>query len=156
MNDLTLNPSKTPDKPPKLKPKHRKFADSVLAGENLTQSARMAGYKSKYLNNQAYDLSVLPCIKQYLDFHYAQLAKEYEITTRDTVPYLRHARDVSMKTDDMNNMIKATTELAKIGGQYNESQSINTRPAFVGISINMGDKPSIELIEKRGPEETDA
>ena len=155
MNDLTLNHDETVSKPPKLTGKYLKFADSVLAGENHTQATKMAGYTCKDLKRVGYRLSTHVHIKAYIAFHHALLAKEYEITTRDTVPYLRYARDSAMKCDDMNNMIKATTELAKIGGQYNEGQVSNDRPAFIGISINMGDKPSIDLIEKRGPEESD-
>ncbi len=134
MNKLAINPAKTP----KLKPSYQVYADSILRCETQRQSALDAGYPIKSADTQANRMSKNAKVIAYIEYHRALLAEKNNVTLEDVVPTLRQIRDDN-KTKRPQVSVNACAELAKIGRLYTDQALADSRPTFVGISINMGE-----------------
>lgn len=135
MNNLTV-------KPPKLPPQRKRFADAYLSGSNQTQSAVKAGYAIRSAYNQGDRLMNYDDIKEYIAFHQSLIAERNRITQDEIVSGVREVitRLKATKPYQSVPLLKGYELLAKMGG-YLRDQGIDPeqRPAFVGISIHMGD-----------------
>lgn len=138
MNKLT----NIPVKPPQLPPQRKRFADAFLAGKNQTQASIEAGYSTKTATVKASSLLTIVDIKEYIAFHQSELAKRNEIKLDEIVLGIREVIDKCKvsKPYQSAQLLKAYELLAKMGG-FMKDQGIDpdSRPAFVGISINMGE-----------------
>ncbi len=134
MNKLAINSVKTP----KLKPSYQAYADSILRCETQRQSALNAGFTTKTADTQANRMSKNVKVLAYIEYHRALLAEKNSVTLEDVVPTLRQIRDDN-KTKRPQVAVQACAELAKIGRLYTDEAFADSRPAFVGISINMGE-----------------
>ena len=148
MNELTS----IPIKPPQLPPQRKRFADAFLAGENQTQAALVAGYSSKGARNQGVRLITNARIEAYIAFHQSELAKRNEIKLDEIVLGIREVIDKCKVSRPYQSaqLLKAYELLAKMGG-FMRDQGIDpdSRPAFVGISINMGEG-TVKMVSTRG------
>ncbi len=149
MNNLTV-------KPPKLSPQRKRFADAYLSGSNQTQSAVTAGYAIRSAYNQGDRLMNYDDIKQYIAFHQSLIAERNRITQDEIVSGVRDviARLKVAKPFQSVALLKGYELLAKMGG-YLRDQGIDPeqRPAFVGISIHMGDG-SVKLTRTNSAQNT--
>lgn len=150
MNKLTSKDQN----PPHLSPQRKRFADAILTGENQTQATVTAGYSLRSAYNQGDRLMKYDDIKAYIAFYQVEIARRNAITQDEIVSGIR---DVIVKLKDTNRTLSSATQLlkgyellAKMGGFLRE-QGIDPeqRPAFVGISINMGDG-KVDVKQTRG------
>lgn len=138
MNKLTNSPAK----PPQLPPQRKRFADAFLAGKNQTEASIEAGYSPNGARNQGVRLITNEGIEAYISYHQSELARRNEIKLDEIVLGIRGVIDKckASKPYQSAQLLKAYELLAKMGGFMRE-QGIDpdNRPAFVGISINMGE-----------------
>ena len=146
MNKLT---SITP-KLPELPPQRRRFADAIIQGTNQTQATIQAGYSVKCATTQAVRLLANDSVIAYIACHQLQIAERNRITQDEIVSGIRDVitrlKESSARLKDRNQassavpLLKSYELLAKMGG-FLRDQGIDPeqRPAFVGISIQMGD-----------------
>ena len=132
MNKLTINSVKIP----KLKPSYQAYADSILRCQTQRQSALNAGFAIKTADTQANRMSKNAKVIAYIEYHRALLAEKNSVTLEDVIPTLRQIRDDN-KTKRPQVSVQACAELSKIGRLYTDQVGADSRPAFVGISINM-------------------
>lgn len=138
MNKLTTIPKKLPQ----LSPRRKRFADAYLAGKNQTEASIEAGYSIKTATVKASSLLTIVDIREYIAFHQSELAKRNQIKLDEIVLGIREVIDKCKvsKPYQSAQLLKAYELLAKMGG-FMKDQGIDadSRPAFVGISINMGE-----------------
>ena len=140
--------SKT-QKPPKLPPQRKRFADAILAGTNQTQATIHAGYSSIRADQKGYSLMRIGDVIKYIAYHQLQIAERNRITQDEIVSGIREVitrlKASSARLKDASQassaapLLKSYELLAKMGG-FLRDQGIDPeqRPAFVGISIHMG------------------
>lgn len=138
MNELTNIPVKLPQ----LSPQRKRFADAFLAGMNQTEASIEAGYSTKTATVKASSLLTIVDIKAYISYHQSETAKRNEIKLDEIVLGIREviSKCKVSKPYQSAQLLKAYELLAKMGG-FMRDQGIDpdSRPAFVGISINMGE-----------------
>lgn len=143
MNKLSNNPAK----PPHLSPQRKRFADALLTCRNQTEAAIEAGYSKKTATVKASSLLAIVNVKEYIDFQQSEIAKRNEIKQDEIVLGIREVISKCKWPYQPAQLLKAYELLAKMGG-YLRDQGIDPeqRPAFVGISINMG-KGTVEMMK---------
>lgn len=140
--------SNIPAKPPKLKPRYQAYADSILRCQTQRQAALDAGFPTKRADVQAHRMSRNENIISYIGYHRSLLAEKNNVTLEDVVPTLRQIRDDN-KTKRPQVAVQACAELAKIGRLYTDQVGADSRPAFIGISINMGEG-TVKMVSNGG------
>ncbi len=154
---------------PRLKPKQAKFLRLYLATGNATQSAIGAGYSAKTAQQGSSRMLSNNVIRS----HLTRLQDEAEAEHRDIFSsVIRRTNEITLKAErgqlvynvkgepvlvkgepvyraDQATALKGLDQLSKLGNLYDKTTGPGEqRPAFVGISINMGDKPSVTVIRE--------
>ena len=152
---------------PRLKPKQAKFLRLYLATGNATQSAIGAGYSAKTAQQGSSRMLSNRVIRS----HLTRLQDEAEDEHRDIFSsVIKRTNEITLKAErgqpvynakgepvlvkgepvyreDQANALKGLEQLSKLGNLYDKTKGPGEqRPAFVGISINMGDKPSVKIL----------
>lgn len=123
---------------PKLNTRYEAFANSILRCNTQHQAAVDAGFGHKTADLQGHRLIRNERVMAYLAYHRALLAVKNKVTLEDVVPTLRQIRDEN-KVKSPSIAVQACTELAKIGRLYTDQVLADSKPSFIGISINTGD-----------------
>lgn len=168
MNKLQQNLPKTPTKPLKVRlppPRQRKFVDRYLEIGNKTQAFIDAGYSKNGAQPSSCALLSKPIVKAYYEHRQAEIVASHKdifdsivvrvnnatlkaergrpVYDSKGAPVMRNGEQVYL--DDTANALKGHELLAKLGGLADRPNNGEERPAFVGISINMGDNPSVQI-----------
>lgn len=137
----------------KIPPKHKRFADQYVVDYNGTQAAIRAGYNPKSAAQKASLLLTYQKIQSYITKIEENAAKELGITHRTILNDLKQIADTCKDKNSDHYSPGAATKALELLGKHlgtfdTKVTDLDKRPAFVGININMGDKPSIEMIRE--------
>lgn len=125
----------------KLNPKQLRFAQEYVIDLNGKRATIEAGYSPKTAYSKSSQLLKIVKIKEYIASLEKETAKRNEIKLDEIVLGIREviSKCKASKPYQSAQLLKAYELLAKMGG-YLREQGIDQdqRPAFVGISINMG------------------
>ena len=135
-----------------LTPKQIRFCKEYVKDLNATQASIRAGYSPNGANVGASRMLAKPSLQTYIAHLEDNVAKELGISHRYVLQKIKDGLD--MCKDNPSAMFKGLELLGKHLGTFDKDKAeLEDRPAFVGIQINMGPKPSVELIHKEGPPE---
>ena len=90
----------------KLTPKQKKFCDSLLQNNNVSEAARVAKYNIRY----AYDALQIPHIRAYLDAQARKSAKRNNIKLDEILQGI-----AKIARDDIGNYLEFRSEKTKVG-----------------------------------------
>lgn len=158
---MDTKPATITPKLPKLKPKQLKFVMLYLKDGNATQAYKDAGYSANGAEASSSRMLGTTVIRSYID----RLQDAAQVEHKDILSTLMKRTNAATiqaeKDKDSANTFKGLDQLAKLGHMYDKANAPGEdRPAFVGINIHMGNKPSVEIVrvpetkEKVPPEDS--
>lgn len=146
-----------PTKLRKPKPKELKFLKLYLETANPAQSYINAGYSPKGAEANSSRMIKKDFIRSYLDHLVDEAQAEHQDIFSSLIKRTNALVHSAEREGDKANALKGIDQLAKLGHMYDKANAPGEdRPAFVGISIHMGDKPSVEVIRKLPSQATPA
>ncbi len=144
---LTENSPSSPPVPLKIKPKHIKFAQEYVKDLNQKQAAIRAGYSKNSAEVQGSKLIRITNVKAYIAQLQENVARELGIDHRYVLQSAKDGLELAIKDKNVMGILKGSELLGKRLGTFEPKiREMDQRPAFVGININMGDKPSLEIL----------
>lgn len=133
-----------------LKQRYRLFAENYVMDRNASNAARIAGYSPKTAGAQGSRLLKHKAVKLYIAHLSGEATDEAKVDFKYVITRLK---DLATDHKDKNPSVslRALELLGKHIGMFEPKiRDLEERPAFVGININMGPKPSVDLLDKHG------
>lgn len=141
------NTQELSENPVDLTPKQLQFAKEYVIDHNGAAAAVRAGYSVKSANVQASRLLTRDNIRSHIGSLEQSAAHDLGITHRTILSDIKAGIEQCKKDDNAMGVFKGCELLGKHLGTFEPKvRDLEQRPAFVGININMGPKPSVEIL----------
>ena len=133
-----------------MKEKHKLFAEHYALEQNATKSAIGAGYSRKGATTQGYRLLKNDDVKAYIGQLLGEVKEKFKLSHDYIIERLKAIAEQNKKTNP-SVAVRALELLGKHLGMFEPKvRDLEERPAFVGININFGPKPSVDYLDKDG------
>ena len=133
-----------------MKERHKLFAEHYAIDQNATKSAIGAGYSVKGAGTQGNRLLKKDEVRLYIERLLNPIKEKFKLSHEYVIDRLKRLAEANEKNNP-SVAVRALELLGKHLGTFEHNlRDLEDRPVFVGISINMGDKPGVKMVRKNG------